>query len=220
MDPVEFVRDYIRIGKSLQKEGYTSQKRRPRIGGKGIGFLAPARYCDEVEIKTKKGSDSQHVYHWQAKGLKNLNLRAILPHGLSGELLGRVLVVGVVDENENEIAFQVKEQVLTIKDSINYARISYILKASEIELIAKINFKALFSLASNRSLEDIDNFCEITVRGVEISELRKSYTKITLKDLKDFVVRDLTKPAKRGARNVESFSGVAQFFGISVVSSQ
>lgn len=212
MDPIEFVRDYIRIGKSDQKEEYTSRKRRPRIGGKGIGFLAPARYCDEVEIKTKKASNSKYIFQWEAKGERDVDLRVILPQGLSGELLERVEVIGVTDDNGHAIDFDVQKQVITIQNSINNAQIEYILRATEIELIATIDFKALFSLESNLSLEDIENFCTTKIRVVEPSEQQKSYTKITLKELKEFVLYDLSKPAKRRARNIESFSGHDQFF--------
>ncbi|TLS54129.1 hypothetical protein FE782_01930 [Paenibacillus antri] len=212
MDPIEFVRDYIRIGKSSQKDEYTSRKQRPRIGGKGIGFLAPARYCDEVEVRTKKGSISQHVFHWEANGQRRLDLGVIVPGGLGRELLERIEVISITNENGEPVAFDIQEHgVVTTQKSLNYAQVAYTLRASEIELVATINFKALFSLESNRSLEDIDNFCTTTIRVVEPSEQQGSYTRITLKELKDFVVRDLSKPAKKRARNIESFGGDEQF---------
>lgn len=212
MDPIEFVRDYIRIGKSYQKDEYTAKKRRPRIGGKGIGFLAPARYCDEVEIRTKKGSNSQYVFHWEAKSQRSLDLQAIVPQGLNRELLNRIEVVEITNENGDPIAFDVQEHVVTIHSSITYGKVIYNLRASEIELVATINFKVLFSLESNHSLEEIENFCSTTIRVVDSPEQQSSYTKITLKELKDFVLRDLSKPAKRRAKNIESFSGDDQFF--------
>src|SRR5205809_4361407 len=53
LTPVEFYRDFARLGGSTAwlNEG-RSPGGRPRIGYKGIGFLAVARYCSRMEIES------------------------------------------------------------------------------------------------------------------------------------------------------------------------
>ena len=52
MSPFEFRSDFTRIGGSSRKwsKGRTPKKKRSRIGNKGIGFLALARYCDRMVV--------------------------------------------------------------------------------------------------------------------------------------------------------------------------
>src|SRR5207244_3454551 len=53
LTPIEFHRDFARLGGSTAwlNEG-RSPGGRPRIGYKGIGFLAVARYCNRMEIES------------------------------------------------------------------------------------------------------------------------------------------------------------------------
>jgi len=51
MTPFEFQNEYIRIGGSaLRRDGDLTPGGRRPIGRKGIGFLAVARYCRQVEV--------------------------------------------------------------------------------------------------------------------------------------------------------------------------
>src|SRR2546426_11972458 len=54
LTPVEFHRDFARLGGSTawQNQG-KSPGGRPRIGYKGIGFLAVARYCSRMEVESR-----------------------------------------------------------------------------------------------------------------------------------------------------------------------
>src|SRR3989454_5046678 len=54
LTPMEFHRDFARLGGSTawQNEG-RSPGGRPRIGYKGIGFLAVARYCGRMEVESR-----------------------------------------------------------------------------------------------------------------------------------------------------------------------
>ena len=53
MTPFEFRSDFTRIGGGSRRWlGDRTRKGRLRIGSKGIGFLALARYCDSLEVKS------------------------------------------------------------------------------------------------------------------------------------------------------------------------
>src|SRR5438876_319117 len=53
MTPFEFRNDFTRIGGGSRRwAGDRTPKGRLRIGSKGIGFLALARYCDRLRVKS------------------------------------------------------------------------------------------------------------------------------------------------------------------------
>src|SRR6202011_6194372 len=53
MTPFEFRNDFARIGGGSRRwAGDKTRKGRLRIGSKGIGFLALARYCDRLQIES------------------------------------------------------------------------------------------------------------------------------------------------------------------------
>src|SRR5436189_2221134 len=58
MTPFEFRNDFARIGGGSRRwAGDRTRKGRLRIGSKGIGFLALARYCDQLVVES--GADRQ-----------------------------------------------------------------------------------------------------------------------------------------------------------------
>src|SRR5215467_7384073 len=60
LTPIEFRRDFARLGGSTawQNQG-VSPGGRLRIGYKGIGFLAVARYCRRLELRTATKRDCE-----------------------------------------------------------------------------------------------------------------------------------------------------------------
>src|SRR5215831_15186987 len=53
MNPFEFRNDFARIGGGSRRwAGDRTRKGRLRIGSKGIGFLALARYCDRLKVES------------------------------------------------------------------------------------------------------------------------------------------------------------------------
>src|SRR5438874_10309363 len=53
MTPFEFRNDFTRIGGGSRRwAGDRTRKGRLRIGSKGIGFLALARYCDRLKVES------------------------------------------------------------------------------------------------------------------------------------------------------------------------
>src|SRR5438445_1438001 len=64
MTPFEFRTDFTRIGGGSRRwTGDRTRKGRLRIGSKGIGFLALARYCDRLKVE----SGSDRVFENQAE---------------------------------------------------------------------------------------------------------------------------------------------------------
>src|SRR5437879_5988887 len=56
MTPFEFRNDFARIGGGSRRwAGDRTRKNRLRIGSKGIGFLAMARYCDRLKVESAAG---------------------------------------------------------------------------------------------------------------------------------------------------------------------
>src|SRR5947209_3887896 len=63
MNPWEFRNDFTRIGGGSRRwAGDKTRKGRLRIGSKGIGFLALARYCDRLKVE----SGADRVFEAQA----------------------------------------------------------------------------------------------------------------------------------------------------------
>ena len=213
MNPIEFVRDYIRIGKSVTKDEYTSRKCRPRIGGKGIGFLAPARYCNRIQVRTKKnGASHGTIFAPVANARVDLE-----PYLLTGHhdpvILEYVKIKGIrgVDGRALQPVGQ-EGFVLTFDEPIDAVIVEYEFDSSQIVLTAVIDYELLFNIDPGQNLEEIEYFCTVNIeKTYDIFEMEKSYTEITLMELKGFVQEELSARTKRGARNVGSWSGIDQF---------
>src|SRR5205809_3187998 len=72
LTPVEFHRDFARLGgrTAWLNEG-RSPGGRPRIGYKGIGFLAVARYCGRMEIEsaTKRAHEDRFLVRGRRRSI-------------------------------------------------------------------------------------------------------------------------------------------------------
>lgn len=96
MTPFHFQSDFARLGGSTawQQEG-RSPSGRPRIGYKGIGFLAVARYCSQLRVTSR----SARVYDTRftvRSGRATVELAPQLGDLVSAEhLRGRLHVAGV-----------------------------------------------------------------------------------------------------------------------------
>ncbi|MGG2196447.1 ATP-binding protein [Paenibacillus validus] len=213
MGPIEFVRDYIRIGKSHRKDEVTPIKGRPRIGGKGIGFLAPARYCEMIELTTKKNAVYSDKIIIEPNGELNINLERLFMHGHEDEaVLGCIDIIGVTDEQGFVLPVDRERLTLNFHEPVYHrCEVWYEYDASNFELTAKINFDALFSLETSKSLEQIESFCEISIDTVSDQKKYESYTQVRLNNIKEFVKNDLKDEGKKGARNIGSQGGLEQF---------
>ena len=70
MSPFDFRNDFARIGGGSRRwAGDRTRKGRLRIGSKGIGFLALARYCDRLKVE----SGSDRPFEFQVEIPRNAN---------------------------------------------------------------------------------------------------------------------------------------------------
>jgi hypothetical protein len=223
LTPMEFHRDFARLGGSTawQNQG-RSPGGRLRIGYKGIGFLAVARYCSRMEIE----STSSRVYEDRAVirvGRRRLidlaaPLEALVPPKLARPRL-RVKEVQARGSKylrlKAAIDYTVREGVLHLKSkrarSAPQLEVRYILSCAGLVLKAAIDFDYLLRLERKADLHLLEDFCEVQVTAPTTAV--GIGTRIRLTGLKDFVVRELAASPHRGkSSNIASRSGREQFF--------
>lgn len=228
MTPLEFQSEYLRIGGSTQHRRNSTAGGRQPIGRKGIGFLAVARYCRSVEIRsrTDKITHSEYVAEWPQTGLPESAPISFIQGPLASCLAPYVSVEAVrsadvelaaTEYHHNGIAIEllpegehkVKGQTLTIRYTSDW---------HGIELQATIDYNYLLSLEDERNLESLHDFCDIRlvasreeVEPALSAGLGRNYTIVTL-HLREFVQSELQSPQRRGrVRNVASASGLERF---------
>lgn len=227
LTPDEFRTDFTKIGGSYTRirEEFTS-KQRPKIGSKGIGFLAVARYSSKMDIHSTT-TRSHHAKVLCPVRRKKADLITHLETPVPRELLiPRISIQKItpVSERARKPLAQrhnhlgpdgvINLSALTQASEWDAVEVEYSVDCSDLELRATIDFEYLLSLENKRNLEEIEDFC--TVEVCEFPEndgrINQHYTRITLHELKDFVVRDLVGARKHGnVKNVESRSGIDRF---------
>lgn len=214
MNPFSFVKNYIRIGKSQNKDPFTSIKKRPRIGGKGIGFLAPARYCNRVKITSKSTDQIKKQITHHCRGEYLLHYNDFL-FDQNWEMLIPVRSVIQIDHirttNHVPVSYRIKGFEIFFDDPQEEIIIDLSFDFSKVELTATLDFEKLFELDTAQRLEEIEQFCEISNAMITPAKQNESYTIIELQQVKSFVRDDLEKPAKKRGKNMDSKSGMEQF---------
>lgn len=224
MTPFEFRCDFTRIGGNHNRiKVDLTEKGRPRIGRKGIGFLAVARYCNFMEIvsSTNKVHKSVIICPFMEK----LDLSNYLEFPLAERvLLSHFKVIDIyIIQNEKKI--KLKQDNYTVdgsvikfyndiykKEQINL-EVHYQIDCNDLEIRAIIDFDYLLSLENRVDLEEINDFCIVEVTQLADSDkIKQHYTKIVLWELKPFVVDELRATKKSGnVRNIVSQDGITQF---------
>ncbi len=222
LTPIEFHRDFARLGGSTawQNDG-RSPGGRPRIGYKGIGFLAVARYCGRMEIESaaKRAHKDRVVTRGRRRSIDLAEiLEPLVPvkllrprlrvHGVSVTGAKQLRLKSGIDYTARDGAIHLKS-----KRAVEAAQLEvrYSLACADLVLKAAIDFDYLLSLERKADLQLLENFCEAEVT-VPLKP-RVAGTKIRLTGLKDFVVRDLAAARHRGKGwNMGSQSGKEQFF--------
>ena len=88
---------------------------------------------------------------------------------------------------------------------------TYEVDCSGITLEAELDFDYLLSLEKQADLRLLDDFCTATFRATDPKQ--PPFTRVQLRRLREFVVRDLSAPRAKGkARNIVFKSGKEQFF--------
>lgn len=233
MTPFEFQSEYIRIGGSSQQRSndLTVGGRRP-VGRKGIGFLAVARYCQQVNVYSQTDRTvrlcQDIVADASPSTLETSPADAIRLSFFGGpfasELKSFVAVQGIrcgdikltptdYEQNGNAIAFS-PQVWYRLKQAFPSAKpvltIEYAVDCRATGLEAVIDYDYLLNLQDSHNLETIHDFCQIRiVPRADVDE--PAFTRVTLY-LREFVRQELQAPQRRGrVRNVGSASGLDRF---------
>jgi hypothetical protein len=221
MTPYAFHSSFARLGGSTAwQRGGKSPKGRPRIGYKGIGFLAVARYCNSLHV------ESHSIRPYRGRQVVKRKNRKLIPfEEVVGSLVPMERLAGRISIPEALSSWKGRELKNGRDYDVEAAGIRLVspaaLRSQEIDfsfevdcrhlaIEATLDFKYLLSLERKADLRVLDDFCSFTVRSIEAKS--SAYTKLRLQGLKEFVVRDLSAPRARGkARNVAFKSGKEQF---------
>ena len=223
MTPFDFHESFARLGGSTAwlQEG-TSPGGRPRIGYKGIGFLAVARYCSALHVESHSLTPYTSQETVRRRNRRTIPLRNVVGESVPTVLLEKrlkIVAVRVLSDSkwirlrlkrDYEIDSKGVHLVSALSRMGSYLQFHYRVDCKGLHLRAVLDFDYLLGLERKADLGLIDDFC--TVEVTERCRHDKSYSRVRLHQLKPFVVRDLSAPRVRGkARNVVSKSGKERF---------
>jgi hypothetical protein len=223
MTPFDFHKDFARIGGSTawQHDG-KSPGGRARIGYKGIGFLAVARYCKALSVNTHarrsfRGRFSLPVGRHRLLHFDEM-LGNVIPYGLIKDRI-QIKAVTIRPARGPDRKLTPKKQYAVTPGQLWLDKwsktnaafdVDYEIDCRHLQLTATLDFEYLLGLERKADLRVLDDFCTITAK--KVAESNPSFTHVELIDLKDFVIRDLAAPAAKGkARNIGFRSGKEQF---------
>jgi hypothetical protein len=214
MNPKQFVREYIRVGRSPEAKVKSPSEKRERIGGKGIGSLAPARYCRQLNVKTWVSQPMYQEIELQVPSNGYLQLAGFFPLDIDATFpdLFYDMQIQVADD-EGEFGAPTPAAiggVYPLPPGCR-CRVTYRFLAQHVYLDATIDFVHLRRLGEYISLDQVASLWDCKVRLREAEGDRLHGTLLTLEGLEDFVVHDLNAPGKTGARNIGSKGGIDRF---------
>ena len=217
MTPFEFRNDFARIGGGSRRwAGDRTRKGRLRIGSKGIGFLALARYCDRLKVE----SGADRAFEFQVELPETPATFDVVPYlgvPIPPELLQQRLscVVrrtgkrgGKLEEGV-DYQWNRKGTRLSVSQDVGPVIVKVRFDCKGLAFRAYLDFDKLLQLADNADLEKLDDFASIEVFE---RDGPGSGTVITAEQLKSFVRRELRVDRRKGfVRNISSRSGLEQF---------
>lgn len=224
LTPVEFRRDFARLGGSTawQNQGL-SPGGRQRIGYKGIGFLAVARYCNRMEIESRATRLHRDPLRLPAPRRHALDIAEVFKGLIPAELLRprlRIHSVSTVAGRQLQLFrggydYAARDGIVTLRsprarDYRGPFEVRYSIDCRDLLLRASVDFDYLLSLERKADLQLLENFCDVRVAVARADA--PAGTRVRLEGLKDFVVRELAAPRRRGKGwNIGSQSGKDQF---------
>jgi hypothetical protein len=224
LTPVEFRRDFARLGGSTawQNQGL-SPGGRQRIGYKGIGFLAVARYCNRMEVESRalrRHRDSLRLASTRRYSLEVAEaFRKLIPEELLRSRLRIHSVAAVARRRLQPLRsgydYALQDGTIVLRsararDQHGQFEVRYSIDCRDLILRASVDFDYLLSLERKADLQLLENFCQVRVSATRAD--MPAGTLVRLEGLKDFVVRDLAAPRRRGkSGNIGSQSGKEQF---------
>lgn len=223
MTPYGFHESFARLGGSTAwLHGGKSPGGRPRIGYKGIGFLSVARYCGSLYIETRSLRPYSSTRRIQRKNRSVIPLDEVVGPLVPMDLLaGKVAIrraVAVTPDKAQTLKHGVDytirgagvRLVSTRARSARLLEFLYDVDCRGITLKAELDFDYLLSLEKQADLRTIDDFCTASFESADPKT--PAYTRIHLRRLREFVVRDLSAPRAKGkAKNIAFKSGKEQF---------
>ena len=217
MTPFDFRNDFARIGGGSRRwGGDKTRKGRLRIGSKGIGFLALARYCDRLKVE----SGSDRPLEFQVELPRTPATFDVFPHlgvPIPAEmLLERLSCVlrrtekrGPKFEEGTDYEWNRKRTRLSILKDFGPLILRFRFDCKDLAFRANLDFDKLLRLADNADLEKLDDFASIEIFE---HEGPRTGTVIIAEQLKSFVQRELRVDRRKGfVRNISSRSGLEHF---------
>ena len=219
MNPFDFRNDFTRIGGGSRRwSGERTKRGRLRIGSKGIGFLALARYCQRLRVES--GSDRVFSTSISLESTPT-KLRII-------EQLGIPIPLKVLDAcvsftgaalagrrkkftDGRGLDWDPKTGTLSIDRQAGPVAVTVKVNCKRLRFLAMLDFEKLLRLADNADLEKLDDFATIEVSLVDDPNVNPR-TLITAEGLRPFVRKDLRSERRKGfVRNIGSRGGFEQF---------
>jgi hypothetical protein len=217
MTPFEFRNDFTRIGGGSRRwAGDRTRKGRLRIGSKGIGFLALARYCDRLKVE----SSADRTFEGQIE-ISDVPATFDLPQFLGVPLAQDLLQtrlscevrrsgkrVGKLQQGR-DYHWNKRGTRLSVRQDVGPVTVKFRFDCTGLAFRAILDFDKLLRLADNADLEKLDDFASIDLFERDKS---KAGTIITAEQLKPFVQRELRVDRRKGfVRNIGSRGGLDQF---------
>ena len=219
MTPFEFRDDFTRIGGGSRRwAGGKTSKGRLRIGNKGIGFLALARYCERLVVE----SAGERGFQCEVELVRtpdSIDIPATLGLPLSSELLSRCLSYQVsrtgprrtLLKEGRDYTWRRGRRQLAIPKDVGPVKVKLAVDCNQVVFKALLDFDRLLCLADNADLEKIEDFASIEIYDRK-TQPPFSGTRVCAEQLKDFVRRELRMEQRKGfVRNIGSRSGFEQF---------
>lgn len=218
MTPFDFRNDFTRIGGGSRRwGGEKTRKGRLRIGSKGIGFLALARYCDRLIVESSSRRIHRAKIHLE-KTTQPLNVLNHLGIPIDPSILGHRMAIEVVRESGtcrplgegHHFSWAPKKCRISFTEDFGPVSVDIKVNCEALAFKACLDFERLLKLADNADLEKLDDFASIDVS--EGKATSHQGTRITAEHLKNFLRRELRSDRRKGfVRNIASHSGFEQF---------
>jgi hypothetical protein len=218
MNPFDFRSDFTRIGGGGRRlDGDRTRRGRLRIGNKGIGFLALARYCDRLIVESTSDRPHEHAV-LLSKTPCSLQVLSELEVPIGPDLLGPRVVIEAAGQGgrRNKLTegkhfrWDPKKCRVIFDQDFGPVTVKLTVDCRALAFRACLDFERLLKLADNADLEKLDDFASIEV--YEHPAKASLGTRITAEQLKNFVRRELRADRRKGfVRNVASRAGLEQF---------
>ena len=215
MSPFEFRYDFTRIGGSSRRSTHgVTQKGRPRIGNKGIGFLALARYCDQMIIESSRPGLFRMTHRLErTPGV--VDLRKVIGVPVSQQLLQEICKCSVRKADQkrrlgtSKLKYDWKRSRVSVVSDLGPVDLEIEINCRNLGFKATLDFARLLKLADTADLEKLSDFALIEV--TQLKRGAKRGTTITVEGIKGFVKRELRADRRKGyVRNVASRGGLEQ----------